>query len=297
MPDGGGLPGGLNLGEIGAGAKKAGQQVQKKVINPFLQSAKSQFGMPVKQGGQTNPVKNFGLGANDISSDIKSQTAGIIPGQQTEEDVKKQQRQAQIGKGNSPTAGVFDIAGLAKNIKSQSGVSQQDLPKNQSSNPPNEFIPKQSSTFDPRSFSDDFNESDPFAAMQKANVMQNQPAQPSEKEHKMQEDLAKQQAEDKQNYDRLLQKLHQMQTDDVLKVGEEGDKNKQEEEQKKQQEDEEEERKKEEKEQKMQEQITPQGKKKHGFMGYKKVKKAMGDMLGAIVKRKQGANEGRGGKG
>ncbi len=88
-----------------------------------------------------------------------------------------------------------------------------------------------------------------------------------------------------------------MQVEDVLKVGEPEDRKKQEEEQKKKQEEDEEERKKQEKEDQMQQIVGAQGKKQHGFMGYKKVKKAMGDMLGAIVKRKQGSHEGSGGKG
>lgn len=305
---GGGGMSGLRASEIGAVAQKAGQQV-KKAVNPFIQSAQSQLtGRPAQPAGQSSSAKGFGLRPGDITADVKAQATGMVSGQQTDADRKTQQRQQQIVQGTySPSAGVFDIAGLAKGFKQQAlhqngtgqagGTQVSGQPRPQSSQPPNEF-----SSVQPKAFAfDDFNEADPFGATQKPGMPHQQAMQPSKKDITNQEAIAKQQAEDKQKYQALLNKLHQMQTEDVLKAGETEEKEKQkEEEQKKQQEEQEKEQREQEKEEKMQQQIAPQGKKQRGGGMGKKVKKAMGDMfgaLGSIIKRKQGSHEGSGGKG
>ncbi len=116
MPDGGGISG-LDLSEIGAAAKQAGGAV-KKVANPFLQAAKSQLTGSVANSQKGTPVKNLGLCLGDFAADIKSQAAGIVSGQPTEADIKKQQT-AKPPNENSPTGGTFDIAGFAKSLKQQ----------------------------------------------------------------------------------------------------------------------------------------------------------------------------------
>lgn len=271
MSDGGGMSG-IDLSELGLATKKAGQQVAR-VANPFLQGVTSQL------TGKTTPPAS----SQEATRKPKTPSGATAPSE-------------------TPTSGTFDIASLAKSLKQQiTGVNtQQPLGQGQSqpksgtfqmphtattSKPPSEAVQ------DPFKMGDVFAQKDSFAPI-KTDVASSGIAA---KQQQNEEVRVKNEQEANQKIESLRKKLHDIQTEKILKAGETKEDQTDNEKKKKEEQEKEEQKKKEEQEDKMQP-VEMTGKKKKGS-GFQKLKTSMSNILNSMLKRRKGSHEGAGGKG
>ncbi len=213
MPDG---MSGLSMSEMGIAVKKAGKAIQKAGSGAMQQAAQQITGQAPNQTPTSKPEPTFetddsGNPLGFFQTAVKQVSGnGANSSQQQKQPPLKPDPQYYTSDTGDPVdlfGGVAKQVIGSQNKQNSSHQAQQQgtfvMPKNQSSQPPSEVAPKQAGSFDMASL---LNEQTSFSNAQPAtggNVS-------------LEQELAKQKAEDEQKLQKLRNQLHQLYYDEFV---------------------------------------------------------------------------------